>query len=81
MRPINNEVKQATKGIRQETGKTQLQSQLATQGLSVEEVDSFMDFADKHPEKVRELDIMIAEFLKETGALVPKPNPAYQPVQ
>jgi hypothetical protein len=42
-------VSQATKGIRQQTGKSQLQSQLSTQGLSTEEVDSFMDFADKHP--------------------------------
>ena len=46
---VNNAVNQATQGIRQQTGRTQLQSQLAAQGLSVNEVDSFMDFADKHP--------------------------------
>ena len=46
---INNAVNQATQGIRQQTGRTQLQSQLAAQGLSGDDVDSFMDFADKHP--------------------------------
>ena len=46
---INSAVDQATQGIRQQTGKTQLQSQLASQGMSVDEIDSFMDFADKHP--------------------------------
>ena len=46
---INNAVSHATQGIRQQTGRTQLQSQLAAQGLSGDEVDSFMDFADKHP--------------------------------
>ena len=46
---VNNAVTQATQGIRQQTGRTQLQSQLAAQGLSNDEVDSFMDFADKHP--------------------------------
>ena len=46
---VNNAVSHATQGIRQQTGKTQLQSQLASQGMSVDEIDSFMDFADKHP--------------------------------
>ena len=46
---INSAVGQATQGIRQQTGRTQLQSQLASQGLSGNDVDSFMDFADKHP--------------------------------
>ncbi len=46
---INNAVTQATDGIRQQTGRAQLQSQLAAQGMSVDEIDSFMQFADKHP--------------------------------
>ena len=46
---INNAVSQATDGIRQQTGRSQLQSQLASQGMSVEEIGSFMDFADRHP--------------------------------
>ena len=31
------------------------------------------------PIKVKELDALIDGFLKDTGALVPKPNPAYRP--
>jgi hypothetical protein len=30
------------------------------------------------PEKVRELDALIDAYLKETGANVPKANPAYR---
>ncbi len=32
------------------------------------------------PEKVRELDALIDRFIERTGALVPKPNPAYDPM-
>jgi len=46
---VGNAVNQATEGIRQQTGRTQLESQLASQGMTNEEVGSFMDFADKHP--------------------------------
>ena len=46
---VNSAVNQATDGIRQQTGRSQLQSQLASQGMSVEEIGSFMDFADRHP--------------------------------
>ena len=46
---IDSAVNQATDGIRQQTGRSQLQSQLAAQGMSVDEIGSFMDFADKHP--------------------------------
>lgn len=31
------------------------------------------------PDKVKELDALIDAFVKETGALYPKPNPAYKP--
>ena len=46
---IDSAVNQATDGIRKQTGRTQLQSQLAAQGMSVDEIGSFMEFADKHP--------------------------------
>ena len=46
---INNAVGQATQGIRQQTGRNNLQTQLASQGMNDAEIDSFMDFADKHP--------------------------------
>ena len=46
---INSAVNQATDGIRQQTGRSQLQSQLAAQGMTTDEIGSFMDFADKHP--------------------------------
>ena len=46
---INSAVSQATEGIRQQTGRTQLQSQLAAQGMTNDEIGSFMEFADKHP--------------------------------
>ena len=46
---IDSAVNQATDGIRKQTGRSQLQSQLAAQGMSVDEIGSFMDFADKHP--------------------------------
>ena len=46
---IDNAVNQATDGIRQQTGRSQLQSQLAAQGMTTDEISSFMDFADKHP--------------------------------
>ena len=37
------------------------------------------NLADKMPEKVKELNGLIDKFLADTGALVPKPNPAYDP--
>jgi len=46
---VNNAVGQATEGIRQVTGRTQLQSQLSSQGMNEQEINSFMEFADKHP--------------------------------
>ena len=46
---VNSAVNQATDGIRQQTGRSQLQSQLAAQGRAVDEIGSFMDFADKQP--------------------------------
>jgi arylsulfatase A-like enzyme len=35
--------------------------------------------ADRMPDKVKELDALIERFLKDTNAVLPKPNPAYRP--
>jgi len=37
------------------------------------------NLAESLPEKVKELDALIDGFLKDTGALYPRPNPAYNP--
>lgn len=39
------------------------------------------DLSEAEPEKVAELEPLIERFLAQTGAVVPKPNPAYQPGQ
>ena len=46
---INNAVSNATHGIRKQNTMTELKSQLTSQGLSNDEVNSFIQFADKHP--------------------------------
>ena len=46
---INNAVGQATEGIRQQTGRTALETQLSEQGMTRQDIDSFMDFANTHP--------------------------------
>ena len=37
------------------------------------------NLASKLPDKVKELDALIDEFVRDTGALYPKPNPDYKP--
>jgi arylsulfatase A-like enzyme len=37
------------------------------------------DLSAEHPEKVRELDALIEKFLTDTKAVVPKPNPDFDP--
>lgn len=37
------------------------------------------NLAKTHPDKVAELDTLIDQFIADTGALTPKPNPAYKP--
>lgn len=44
-----------------------------------EDLSEAHNLADSLPEKVRELDALIDGFLKETGALYPRPNPNFQP--
>jgi len=45
-----------------------------------EDLGETNNLAAKMPEKVKELDALIGKFLKDTHALLPIPNPAYDPV-
>ncbi len=38
------------------------------------------DLAETMPEKVKELDALIDQFVQDTGALVPKPNPEFRSI-
>ncbi len=42
-----------------------------------EDIGETKNLASAHPEKVAELEALIAKFVKDTDALVPIPNPAY----
>ena len=44
-----------------------------------EDIGESNNLADKYPQKVNELDKLIDEFLEETEAAVPEPNPDYNP--
>jgi len=44
-----------------------------------EDIGETTNLAGKMPGKVKELDALIDRFIEETGALAPKPNPAYNP--
>jgi uncharacterized protein YjbJ (UPF0337 family) len=46
---INGAVDQAVGGIKAQQGRTSLHSDLIAKGLNEEEVNSFFEFADKHP--------------------------------
>ncbi|MCU0796153.1 MAG: sulfatase [Akkermansiaceae bacterium] len=37
------------------------------------------DLADREPERVKQMDAMIEDFLKDTGAILPVPNPNFDP--
>lgn len=45
----------------------------------VEDLGETRNLADSYPKRVKAMDAMIERYLKETGALVPKVNPAYDP--
>lgn len=45
-----------------------------------EDISEENDLAATYPQMVKQLDALIEEHLKETGALVPIPNPRYDPV-
>ncbi|WP_261343588.1 sulfatase/phosphatase domain-containing protein [Gimesia panareensis] len=44
-----------------------------------EDIGETKNLAATHPEKVKALDALIDQFVKQTGALYPQPNPAYNP--
>lgn len=46
-----------------------------------EDISESNNLAAKLPEKVKALDALIDQFILDTGALVPKKNPAYNPKQ
>jgi arylsulfatase A-like enzyme len=46
-----------------------------------DDIGESKNLADSQPAKVSELNLLIDAFLRETGALVPKLNPIYQPKQ
>ncbi|MBM4016812.1 MAG: sulfatase [Planctomycetes bacterium] len=43
------------------------------------DVGETANLADEMPDRVKELDALIEGFLKDSGAVLPKPNPAYGP--
>jgi arylsulfatase A-like enzyme len=43
-----------------------------------EDLGERKNLAQQHPDRVKDLNALIEKFLKETNALVPKPNPAYR---
>jgi len=43
------------------------------------DVSETSNLADDMPDRVKELDALIEGFLKQSGAVLPKPNPAYSP--
>ena len=45
------------------------------------DVGEQQDVSDAHPELVAELDAMIEDFLVETGAVLPAPNPRFNPAR
>jgi arylsulfatase A-like enzyme len=44
-----------------------------------EDIGETNNLAEARPDLVKELDALIEDFLARTGALVPRPNPAYDP--
>jgi hypothetical protein len=44
-----------------------------------QDISESNNLADAMPDTVQQLDALIDGFLSDTGALVPKPNPAYKP--
>jgi arylsulfatase A-like enzyme len=44
----------------------------------VEDIGETKDLSAKHPERVRDMRVLIEKFLADTKAVVPKPNPAYR---
>ena len=72
---INGAVNQATQGIRQESGRANLNAQLKAKGMNDEQVQSFFDFADKHPSEYG-LDNVIKMWQAVNGAPVSEGQPS-----
>ena len=45
-----------------------------------EDIGETNNLADEYPKKVEELEQKIDQYIKETGALKPEPNPDYNPL-
>lgn len=45
-----------------------------------DDVSETTNLAGKMPQRVREMDVLIEKFLQDTHAVVPRPNPAYDPM-
>ena len=72
---IDGAVNQATQGIRQESGRANLNAQLKAKGMNDEQVQSFFDFADKHPSEYG-LDNVIKMWQAVNGAPVSEGQPS-----
>jgi hypothetical protein len=72
---IDGAVNQATQGIRKETGRANLNAQLKAKGMNDEQVQSFFDFADKHPSEYG-LDNVIKMWQAVNGAPVSEGQPS-----
>ena len=72
---INGAVNQATQGIRQESGRANLNAQLKAKGMNDEQVQSFFDFADKNPSEYG-LDNVIKMWQAVNGAPVSEGQPS-----
>ena len=46
-----------------------------------EDIGEKNNLAAKHPERVKEMDRILEEVIQDTGGLVPKPNPSFDPAQ
>ena len=64
---VNGAVQEATQGMRQESGRATLNSELKAKGMNDEQVQSFFSFADKHPSEYG-LDNVIKMWQAVNGA-------------
>ena len=72
---VNGAVQEATQGMRQESGRATLNSELKAKGMNDEQVQSFFDFADKNPSEYG-LDNVIKMWQAVNGAPVSEGQPS-----
>ncbi len=48
------------------------------QNKPAEDIGESDNLADEYPDRVSELNDLIDQFLTDTGAVIPTPNPAYR---